>query len=135
MERKLIISGRMTVLDEETFSPNEKRSRNFDWSSILSDKDDRIQEDFEKIVRAGGEVRGELFLTAQLLSEGRIRVSGDLNLFEGTSESTSDLDGSRNYAFIVRKDQTVTKDLIVYNEDEGSGDYTKVVMTIKNVMP
>jgi hypothetical protein len=133
MAQKITVSGRMIALDEETFSANESRSRPFNWSTTLSEDDEVMEDDFERIVRAGGEVRGEMNLLVQLRNKGRVRVNIDLNLFEGTSESTSDLDGSRSFAFTIPNNHTVSRDYIVYNESENAGDFVKVTMTCRNL--
>jgi hypothetical protein len=131
MARKLNISGHMKLQDYENFGPNEVKTTQFSKSTTLDD--DQLEELMEVIEGVGGEVRGELTINAQLLSGNRIRVWVDIWLYEGTSESTSDLDGERHSNFIVREGQTVNKTYMVYNTDEGDDDFVRVVFTCKNL--
>ena len=80
---------------------------------------------------AGGEVRVELDLTAVALTNGDIRVDGDAKLFEGTSESTNDLDGQRVFSTLVPKDRFTTRTVTVRNDDEG-GDFATVSLSFSN---
>jgi hypothetical protein len=131
MARKLNVSGSMKLQDYETFGANEVETRPF--SNTITLDDDQLEEAVEIVEGTGGEVRGELIINAQLLNNNRIRVSVGIWLYEGTSESTSDLDGERHSSFIVRKGQIVSKTYMVYNTDEGDDDFVRVTMTCKNL--
>ena len=131
MGRKLNINGTMRVLDEETFGPDETRTSNFAESLALNNN--QLETIVEETLGAGGEVRGELEIRAQLASQNRIRVWVDTRLYEGTSEGTSDLDGEKSFNFLVLPGQTINKVYTVYNEAENCDDFVKVRFTCKNL--
>ncbi len=88
--------------------------------------------------RWGGECRLEAKIFAQVISGGVISVFGDILLFEGTSESTSDLDGRKSVKFEVPRTTTSnpspTKFFVqVDNTDEG-GDYGQFNFTLRNLI-
>jgi len=131
MSRKLNISGHMKLQDYENYAANEVKTKSFANSTTLDD--DHLEEVIEVVEGVGGEVRGELTINAQLLSNNRIKVWISIWLFEGTSEATSDLDGERHSNFLVRAGQTVSKTYMVYNTAEGDDDFVRVKFTCKNL--
>ncbi len=83
--------------------------------------------------RWGGECRVELELTGQQLNDQGVRVNGLAKLFEGTSDTTGDLDGQTPFAFVVPKGRTVSSTQRVINQDEG-GDFADISMTVSNAL-
>ena len=83
--------------------------------------------------RAGGEIRVEVLLTLTLRpNDLSVVVSYLIKLFEGTSESTNDLDGQVEGSGVVGKDRTVEiRAKRVKNDDEG-GDWADVIMNVVN---
>lgn len=81
--------------------------------------------------RWGGECRAELRLTGQQQNGGNVLVTGEALFFEGTSESTSDLDGRKDFTILIPKGKMVSNTQVVKNLDEG-GDYATIKMTINN---
>jgi hypothetical protein len=78
-------------------------------------------------------VRVELTLDLARRDNGDVAISGWVSLFEGTSESTTDLDGEEEIAeFIVPWDSSVSKNVTVHNEREG-GDRANIGLTFRNV--
>lgn len=67
MARKLNVNGTMKVLDEETFGPNEQRTKPFADSIALDNN--QLETVIEISQGVGGEVRGEMQLRAQLISQ------------------------------------------------------------------
>lgn len=133
MARKILVSGTMRLSDYERFSSNEVRTIPFTKEATLDDNQLEQLLDLEEGV--GGEVRGELDLNVQLLGNEDIRVSGSIRLYEGTSETTDDLDGERSFSFIVKKGKTVSYQKKVVNEDENDPeDYVRVTFTCKNMV-
>jgi hypothetical protein len=130
MPRKFNISGSLKVLDEETFSANEVKTVPF--SETITLHDDQLEEVINIEQGVGGEVRGEMMATAQLMSNDRIRVGVDLWLYEGTSEGTTDLDGEKHTLFVLQRGQKLSKGMIAYNTDEDAGDYVKTSFTCTN---
>lgn len=84
----------------------------------------------------GGECRAEAKLEAQVIAGGVVSITGEVLLFEGTSESTSDLDGRANVSFTVPKTTMANpaptvKSIRVDNTAEG-GDYVDLKFTLTN---
>ncbi|HMT94825.1 hypothetical protein [uncultured Thiothrix sp.] len=81
----------------------------------------------------GGEVRLEVRVAATLLdvSSGRVRVYGELLLFEGDSESSNDLDGRQPVDFTLVPNESRLVTVVVRNTDEG-GDVGEVKFELTN---
>ncbi|MBX7226360.1 MAG: hypothetical protein K1X55_10040 [Chitinophagales bacterium] len=130
---KLTISVDMYVEDDETFSSNETARRQKSTSAILSQRGvNQSLMEFE--VRMGGEIRVELSLTGYLIDQyGNVNVDGVIKLYEGTSESTGDLDGSRTFTVFCPVGNTTGYFVRVNNDDEG-GDYSTAQISISTVI-
>jgi hypothetical protein len=61
-----------------------------------------------------------------------VRVTITARLFEGTSCSTNDLDGTRSASFWIAPGGSATQTMYVLNDDEG-GDYASIVMNMTNL--
>ena len=85
---------------------------------------------------AGGEVRAELRLDLLRLSDGRVRVQDaagglGLQMFEGASCFSNDLDGSANINdFISSVNTTISDSARTFNQDEGGDDFASVSYTV-----
>ncbi len=81
----------------------------------------------------GGEARVEYDITVLLLVDNSIQVNVNAVLYEGTSESTNDLDGTASISFNVPKDQTTAGYIKVVNTDENEEDtYGELTLSVKN---
>ncbi|MCA9499523.1 MAG: hypothetical protein KC588_10055 [Nitrospira sp.] len=81
----------------------------------------------------GGEARVEYNVTVLLLVDNSIQVNVNAVLYEGTSESTNDLDGTASISFNVPKDQTIAGYIKVVNTDEDEEDtYGELTLSVKN---
>ena len=129
--RRINLSGFMRLQDYETFGDNEKKKVFFSQSLIVNSEDPDAEWHFERGV--GGEVRGELDLVARLTTNNRVRITMNIALYEGTTESTQDLDGERTYTFSVNPGGSVTVDRTVYNEEEDDEDFVRVYLTASNL--
>jgi hypothetical protein len=120
----------MYVEDDE-WGTNETVRRQQTNSAILSTQGiAQAVMDFE--VRMGGEIRVEFNVTASLLdSNGNAMIYGDAKLYEGTSESTDDLDGQREFQLYCPAGATLNYFVRVNNDDEG-GDYATIRLNITN---
>lgn len=129
--RRITVSADMYVEDDETFGSNETVRRQQTNSAILSTQGlSQSIMDFE--VRMGGEVRVEFTVTAALLdAQGNVVVDGEVKLYEGTSESTGDLDGVRQFQLYCPVGATLNHFVRVNNDDEG-GDYATIRLNITN---
>jgi hypothetical protein len=129
--RRITVSADMYVEDDEDFGSNETRRRQKTNSAILSAMGiAQSVMDFE--VRMGGEIRVEFIVTASLFdSRGNAMINGDLKLYEGTSESTGDLDGVRQFQLYIPAGATINHFVRVNNDDEG-GDFATIALTVTN---
>lgn len=128
---KVVISADMYVEDYENFGSNETVRRQQTNSAILSQKGlSQSVMDFE--VRMGGEIRVELNINASLVdSNGNIMVDGEIKLYEGTSDSNTDLDGVRQFQIYCPLGASTNYFVRVNNDDEGD-DYATVRLSISN---
>jgi hypothetical protein len=68
-----------------------------------------------------------------LLADNSIQVNVNTLLYEGTSESTNDLDGTGSISFNVPKDLTVGGYIKVSNTQEDEPDtYGELTLSVKN---
>lgn len=118
-------------VDHETFGSNETGSASRATERLFQGPDQ--QELLFMACRWGGECRVELFVNGKRRNDDALEVSVAALLFEGTSESTDDLDGRIDYGLVVPKGQTVSDSRRVTNLDEG-GDFADVSLTITNRM-
>lgn len=130
IRRRVIASAHMDITDDETFGSNEHNSADQQVDVFISSKQPRNVMNF--VGKCGGEVRVEMTLNASATTEGDIQVSGDIKLYEGTSEDSDDLDGTTPIHFSVPHDDIINNlPLTVRNSDEG-GDFANIVLTINN---
>jgi hypothetical protein len=129
--RRITVSADMYVEDDEDFGSNETERRQKTNSAILSAMGiAQSVMDFE--VRMGGEIRVEFIVTASLFdSRGNAMINGDLKLYEGTSESTGDLDGVRQFQLYIPAGATINHFVRVNNDNEG-GDFATIALTVTN---
>lgn len=128
--RLVSVSGSMAITDDETFGSNEHNT--VSYSNTVTVSANQASQLLIAEGCAGDEVRVRVELTASLAPVGgAILVNGTVKLFEGTSCTTSDLDGSQTVNFTVNAGQTVTQNIHVQNDDEG-GDFVDVVLTVSN---
>lgn len=95
---------------------------------------DKLINSAHRTYKWGGEVRVEYDITVRLLVNNTIDVAVQGTLFEGTSESTKDLDGTGSMTFQVPVGQTSGSTLTITNTDEEDGDAGVLSMTVKNVV-
>jgi hypothetical protein len=88
----------------------------------------------DPVFRWGGEVRAEHFVELVLLPGAAVAVSAKGWLYEGTSESTSDLDGEGSLVRrVVRPGATETLKVKMKNDDEDEPDtFSELTLTITN---
>ena len=131
MARRVTVSATIDGLDHETFGSDERGHAEFTRETILNSA--QPQNVMDMRCMWGGECRVELRLTGQMLDDNGVRVQGEALLFEGTSEGTGDLDGRRDFTFIVPRGRTVSNHQRVNNDDEGD-DFADIRMTVSNAI-
>ncbi|KAK4449792.1 hypothetical protein QBC34DRAFT_425193 [Podospora aff. communis PSN243] len=132
VSRTIHISATTKIHDDETFGDDEFTRTNSLAPIIVGTTAGHVQH-AKFAARAGGEIRVEVTLTVTLNpSDLSVRVSYVIDLYEGTSESTGDLDGRIEGSKTVKKNQTLEfKADRVRNTDEG-GDWADVTLTVVN---
>jgi hypothetical protein len=128
--RKLSVSASMDITDDDLFSDDHCQ---YDQSQDFVLTPTSPQATFQMDRGCGGEVRIELDLDIQKLSNGDATISGTLLLFEGTSENTTDLDGQTTIgAFTVPSGTTVTKQFTVASTEATADDHAKITAVFTN---
>ncbi len=131
MAHKVTVAATIDGLDHEIFGANEQTHAEFTRESILNSSQPQNLMDMQ--LMWGGECRVEFRLTGQMQDDSSIRCTGEALLFEGTSETTGDLDGRRDFTFIVPKGKTVSNQQRVNNDDEGD-DFADIRMTVTSTI-
>jgi hypothetical protein len=84
-------------------------------------------------VRWGGECRVETALTARAVGRGEVQIEGNAKLFEGTSESTSDLEDDKVVSFTVPRGVTPAHHHIqLRNTETFGGDHAEIGLSFTN---
>lgn len=128
VSRHVIVTAAMDITDHETFGSNEHahhERRDERWDSWDP------QGVMQLVGTCGGEIRVELNATAAVRPDGGVRLSVEVKLFEGTSETTSDLDGVRTWTGVVGAGQIIQVPVRINNDDEGD-DFADISLTISN---
>lgn len=129
VSRHVIATAHIDITDDETFGSNEHGQ--------VDRRDERWVDSWDPqgvmtlIGVAGDEVRVELRADAAVRPDGSVRVGVNVKLFEGTSDTTDDLDGERSINQIVPVDQVVQIPIQIKNDDEG-GDHAEISLVISN---
>lgn len=121
----------MKIVDHETFGSNERRTVK-NSGLLLLDKSNKTDQLFF-VGKCGGEVRIELTIKFKQNPSGSITINESAKLFEGTSTSTTDLDGRASKSMVVAKNQSKTLKFRVRNTDEG-GDYADMTLVVTNTV-
>lgn len=117
--RMMSVWGNVHIEDYETFASNEHC-----FSSLNTNRtaNPAYPIEVEWIRTCGGEIRAELSMQVQVLSNNYLSVIGKVLFFEGTSTGTSDLDGSKNFSLYVAPNTSSPLNLFVWNTAEGEAD-------------
>ncbi|MCY8466849.1 hypothetical protein [Bacillus atrophaeus] len=129
IQRKATASVTMNITDDEIFNDERGYTEQFQ-ERVLDEGRSTSLMTLEKAV--GGEVRVELKLNARLESNENIIVDGIAELYEGVSENSTDLDGRREFGMVVPKDEIITHNVNIRNDDEG-GDHAEITIAISNM--
>ncbi|KAK0610851.1 hypothetical protein B0T14DRAFT_570783 [Immersiella caudata] len=131
--RMLVASGSLDGVDHERFAPNELFHEAV-WTKVVLTQQDVPQNFVTWIKSWGGECRLEVRITARLLAERRILVTVNGKLFEGDSESTSDLAEEKTESVVVPRGQPVPFRMSLFNSGilGGGGDSGTIDLTFTN---
>jgi hypothetical protein len=131
MSHKVTVAATIDALDYGIFGPNERSHAESTRETVLNSS--KPQNVMDMQLMWGGECRVEFRLTGQIQDDSSVRCTGEALLFEGTSETTGDLDNRRDFAFIVPKGKTISNHQRVNNDDEGD-DCADIRMTVTNII-
>lgn len=130
VRRRVVASANMRLTDDETFGSNEHGEASGFGEIVVTNSNP--QEVMPKVIgTAGEEVRVELRLVGQALTNGDVRITGKVELYEGTSDQSDDLDGDEDIAILIPRDEFRSYSMRVRNEDEG-GDFADITMNFSN---
>ena len=85
-------------------------------------------------VRWGGEYRVEIDLTARIVGEGEIKLRFTGKLFEGTSESTDDLEEEKTVEILVPRGAPVFNSMRLRNTGWAGGNHASIEMSFTNTL-
>ncbi len=117
--RMLSVWGNVHIEDYESFSSNEHCYSTMNTNRTASTA---YPIDIEWTRTCGGEIRAELYMEVQVLSNNYLSVIGKVLFFEGTSTGTSDLDGQKNFTLYVQPNTNVPLNLRVWNTAENEAE-------------
>lgn len=127
----LSLGGSLHITDDESWPFSDEHCTRglsgFDSAQLPSDNTAVVADTNNG---CGGEIRVEVHATATLNSSGVFCINGKVYLYEGTSESTGDLDGQATFSGCLGLGNLRFTGR-VHNTDEG-GDYVDVDMTFTN---
>jgi hypothetical protein len=128
--RVLVISGNMSGVDDETFGSNDFLNEPYHDRIVLTQLD--VPQNSVPFSKGwGGECRLEVTITARLQSNGSILVIVNGKLFEGDSESTTDLDDEKTQTvFVPRGNLPIPFNMQLING--GAGDTGTISLTFTN---
>ncbi len=121
----------MRITDDEFFGSDEHATI-INNGTFLLEKISSTKSLFF-VGKCGGEVRVELTIKLVQKVDGSIGIQQNAKLFEGTSTSTNDLDGTSAKTDIVAPNSTKIINFRVRNTDEG-GDYANLSLTVTNAL-
>jgi hypothetical protein len=99
--RVLVYSGVLNGVDDETFGPNDLLT-NYPVEGKIALTEMDVPQNGQPVSKGwGGECRLEFFLDARLLNDGQVAVNVTGKLFEGTSETTQDLEDEETVSIVV----------------------------------
>jgi hypothetical protein len=127
--KHLVCQATGTIVDDETFGGPETSAINLPSEGVL---DPRVPATVLKLEQGcGGEVFLQVIATGESIDNGDVRVTVDMFLYEGTTETPEDLDGRDQATVLVPANGFQSVDLYVSNTDEG-GDYANIKLVFAN---
>lgn len=129
MQNKIMYTSVMNIVDDELFGSNE-RNRVRNTGVFLLDASKKKNTLFF-VGKCGGEVRVELTINFEQVSNGDVKVKESAKLFEGISTDTNDLDGTASKSTTIKKNTSKTITFRVRNTAEG-GDYADITLQVRN---
>ncbi|GAA3445335.1 hypothetical protein [Planomonospora venezuelensis] len=122
----------MRISDYETFGSNEICNH---LIPITNSGTTGTTSNYWYFGKCGGEIRAEIHynISRNHFGTGRVNVRGTAYLYEGDSENTTDLDGTRGFQLAVESGKTGSEVISVQNTDEDQpADYARITLTLNN---
>jgi hypothetical protein len=129
--RNVTATAAITGTDEEDFGSDEHGFATKTEQTILHNAD--LKQLVQTECKWGGECRVLVTLFGKRFDNDDVQINGVADLWEGTSEDTTDHDGHLEFSFIVPKGRTVVDQRRIDNQDEG-GDFAIIDSTVINSM-
>jgi hypothetical protein len=128
----IVVDGK----DDETFPVRDEQiSRTIEVNSILSDGE--LTNIPIPDVKWGGECRVEIDLRALAVTGGDADGNLDIELvgrfFEGTSETTTDLEQTKTLKFTIARSALTDELMSLENDELGAGDNAKIAIKLQNL--
>jgi hypothetical protein len=133
--RKINVLGTMTIHDYETFGANEKTTTAKKYFEVSLSEDSLLTRTKSQTYteKFGGEIRVECKLEFTLRQNGMVTIGYKVYFYEGTTETTTDLDGFLQGSLDIAKDEVVPIDLYVWNKEESEkGDNATIHLVFEN---
>lgn len=130
--RTMAVWGSVHIEDYESFAANEHCYSSMNTSHTANPY---YPISIEWIRMCGGEIRAELHMQGQVLSNNSLHVIGKALFYEGTSATTNDLDGRKDFTLLVTPNTTRPLNLTVWNSDEGDCDCAWYNLRVANYAP
>lgn len=126
---RILVSGSVTMHDYENFGPDEHGTFGFSQETMLS-----VAGPGQTLLvweqRFGGEERTEIEIVGALnAGTGACQATINVRFYEGSSESTTELEDSRSFVSIVPEGRVANFDLRLANDEN---DWTRVLGSISN---
>lgn len=131
--REIQLTGKMIIKDLENW-PDTDVIKTFDkpLTIVRLDKSTGEQK-INWIQTLDGEIRAEVYLTFNWQKDLSVKLTCNVLLFEGTTVSTTDLDGQAFQTHVIPKDSTKEIKIFVRNDDEDDDDHIDLTLNVKNL--
>lgn len=136
MGRLLSGTAHMYAMDHERIGRNEHGERVIPVHILLTDIGVANKAQVPSL-RVGGEVRLELDLFASIHdSNGMILINGEARLYEGDSDTTTDLEDAKQFKLEIPRKKQVTHTIDLYNSGDlgGGGDIGRISLYLTNTL-
>jgi len=128
---KITVAGHMSITDDE-WGNDEHATRDHEFLPYTIGEPASNHATLAWTEGMGGEVRIEVTCTmTYLLASDAVRFNCNAKLYEGTSESSNDLDGQVNVVKTVGRNRNEDIEIKVRNTDEG-GDHAEIRLHVTN---
>lgn len=133
MARRLAGTIRIDGVDDENWPEEDERvQKTFSINVVLDEGLPATALDIADVVW-GGECRVEVRVVARVVAEGRVQVEGTAKMFEGTSESTTDLEHEQTVSIVVPRGGVPAHQVVqLRSVGTGGGDHAEVGFSLTN---